>query len=177
MPTKNTKTSSATKKLPTLQASFTPPKFQTRSLHNTNSTDSAGSVSEISQAEKEMGQLSLDVYDSPSELIIIAPIAGVKLEDINLSITEDVLTVHGKRHLQFLAPGDSRRADIIDASASDDYLIQECFWGEFSRSIVLPDHVDSGKISASFKDGILRISIPKTPGGDSKTKLIKIKSS
>lgn len=155
MATKNTKVSP--KKLPTLQASFTPPKFETHPLHE-------NPAAEIDQAEKEMGQLSLDVYDSPTELIIIAPIAGVKLEDINLSITEDVLTVSGKRNLEFSAP-------------NDDYLIQECFWGEFSRSIVLPDHVDSGRISASFKDGILRISIPKTPGGDSKTKLIKIQSS
>jgi len=96
-------------------------------------------------------------------LIIVAPIAGVKLEDINLSITEDVLTISGKRNLEFRVP-------------ADDYLIQECFWGEFSRSIVLPDHADSSRINASFKDGVLKISIPKT-AGNSKTKLIKIKSS
>lgn len=115
------------------------------------------------QAEQEVGQLSLDVYESSSELIILAPIAGVKLDDINLSITEDVLTISGKRKLE-------------SRIASDDYLIQECFWGEFSRAIVLPDHIDSTRISASFKDGILKVSIPKI-AGSSKAKLIKIQSS
>ena len=115
-----------------------------------------------SPSEKEIGQLSLDVYDLPNDLLIIAPIAGVKLENINLSITEDILTISGKRDFELPLP-------------QPDYLIQECFWGEFSRSIVLPDNVDSSKINASFKDGILRISLPKT-SDTLKTKLIKIKS-
>lgn len=116
----------------------------------------------IAQAEEEIGQLSVDVYESPNELIIVAPIAGVKLSDINLSVTEDVLTISGKRQLEFKIP-------------QDDYLIQECFWGEFSRSIVLPDNVDQSRILASFKDGILKITIPKTDTGN-KPKLIRIKS-
>ena len=110
----------------------------------------------------EVGQLSLDVYETPTELILIAPIAGVKLEDINLSITDDVLTISGSRHLEYKL-------------ANEEYLIQECFWGDFSRSIMLPDNIDSSKIAASFKDGVLKVSIPRTQGTN-KTKLIKIKS-
>lgn len=112
--------------------------------------------------EKELGQLSVDVYETGSELIIIAPIAGVRMENINLTITDDVLTINGHRHLEHQVK-------------NDDYVIQECFWGEFSRSIVLPDNVDTSKINASFKDGVLKISIPKM-AGNLKTKLIKIKS-
>jgi len=116
----------------------------------------------IAEAEKEIGQLSVDVYESPAELIILAPIAGVKLSDISISLTEDVLTISGQRSLEFKLP-------------SNDYLIQECFWGEFSRSIVLPDNVDQSRITASFKDGLLKITIPKT-AGNQKTKLIRIKN-
>ncbi len=127
-------------------------------------SENQGGKTEIIESnitEKDEGQLSLDVYETPKELIIISPVAGIKLDDINLTITEDVLTIKGERHFDFTIP-------------EDDYVIQECFWGSFSRSIVLPDNVDSAKINASFKNGVLKITIPKTSG--SKTKLIKIKA-
>ncbi len=108
----------------------------------------------------EEGQLALDVYQTPTEIVIMAPIAGVKLSDINVSITEDILTIKGKRYLEFDIP-------------EQDYLTQECFWGDFSRSIVLPAAVDTAKISAGFKDAVLKISIPRTER--SKMKLIRIK--
>ena len=112
--------------------------------------------------EQEMGQLSVDVYETPGKLIIVAPIAGIKLDDVNISLTEDVLTISGNRALE-------------EEIKEDDYLIQECFWGEFSRSIVLPDNINADKISASFKDGVLRITIPRTSTGNA-TKLIRIKN-
>lgn len=110
----------------------------------------------------DIGQLSVDVYESPNELIIIAPIAGVKISEINISVSEDVLTISGQRNLEH---------KILQ----DDYLIQECFWGNFSRAIVLPDNIDPNSINASFKDGILKITINKNSPG-SKSKLIRIKS-
>lgn len=105
------------------------------------------------------GQLALDVYQTPTEIVIVAPIAGVKLSDLNVSMTEDVLTIKGKRNLEFDIP-------------EEDYLTQECFWGDFSRSILLPASIDGTKISASFKDAVLKISIPRTER--TKTKLIRI---
>lgn len=114
--------------------------------------------------EQDLGQLSVDVYENPHELIILAPVAGVKLSEINISLTEDILTIEGSRELERELSG-------------EDYLIQECFWGKFSRSIVLPDHVDTSRIAASFKDGILKITIPKDGSNNSKTKLIRIKNS
>lgn len=120
-------------------------------------------VDENDLMETEMGQLSVDVYETPGKLIIIAPIAGIKLDDVNISLTEDVLTISGKRQLE-------------ETISDDDYLIQECFWGEFSRSIVLPDNINGDKITASFKDGVLKITIPRTATGNA-TKLIRIKNS
>ncbi len=117
---------------------------------------------QITDAEAEMGQLSVDVYESKDQLLIVAPVAGVKLSDINLSVTDDVLTISGERKLDLQIP-------------AEEFLIQECFWGAFSRSIVLPDNVDTTRISAGFKDGILKVSIPKVPGPN-QTRLIKIKT-
>lgn len=114
------------------------------------------------QAEENIeGQLALDVYQTANEIVIVAPIAGVKMNDISVTVTEDVLTIKGKRYLEFNIP-------------DEDYLTQECFWGDFSRSIVLPSSADTGKINASMKDAVLKISIPRTER--TKTRLIRIKS-
>ena len=80
-------------------------------------------------------------------MVIIAPIAGVTLEDINVSLTDDTLTIKGNRK----AP-----EDLQDVNT----LSKECHWGEFSRSIVLPVKVDTQKVAAFYKQGILRIEMP-----------------
>lgn len=97
---------------------------------------------------QEEGQLSVDVTQTDEEIIIIAPIAGVMAEDLNVSITDDVISIRG------------RRINPLEAT-DNQYYTHECFWGEFSRSIVLPEAVDSSKIKATFKNGILKISVPK----------------
>ncbi len=107
------------------------------------------------------GQLALDVYQTPNEIVIVAPIAGVKMNDISVTVTEDVLTIKGKRYLEFNIP-------------EEDYLTQECFWGDFSRAIVLPSSADTSKINASMKDAVLKITIPRTER--TKTRLIRIKT-
>jgi len=108
------------------------------------------------------GQLALDVYQTKSHIIILAPIAGVKIEDMSVEITDDVLTIKGHRHLE-------------NTIKENDYFTQECFWGDFSRSIVLPASVDTNKISADFHDGILKIEIPKIE--KVRSKVIRIKTS
>lgn len=117
--------------------------------------------SSLPKKTKAEGKLALDVYQTSSHIHIIAPVAGVKLDDINVSVTEDVLNISGTRNLSI---------DIPD----EDYFTKECFWGNFSRSIILPSAVDSTKIVASFKDGVLKISIPKTQR--TKTKVVRINS-
>jgi HSP20 family protein len=111
--------------------------------------------------ESSDGQLALDVYQTQDDIVILAPIAGVKLEDMNVSVTDDVLTIKGKRSLNI---------DIPD----ENYYTQECFWGDFSRSIVLPASVNTNKISANFKDGVLKIEIPKIE--KVRSKVIRIKT-
>ncbi|MBI4232218.1 Hsp20/alpha crystallin family protein [Candidatus Peregrinibacteria bacterium] len=111
--------------------------------------------------KKEVGQLSVDIYHTNNEIVILAPIAGVDKNDIHISITDDVLVIKGER-------------PAVEEPPEEAYYTRECFWGSFSRSIVLPLEADSKKISASFEKNVLEIRIPKTEV--EKTKIIKIKS-
>jgi HSP20 family protein len=112
--------------------------------------------------KKEIGQLSLDIYHTAKEIVILAPIAGVTKEEISLSLTEDVLVIRGEREPKEEIP-------------EENYYTKECFWGNFSRSIVLPKEANIKGISASFEKNVLEIHIPKT-GDMEKTKIIKIKA-
>jgi len=107
------------------------------------------------------GQLALDVYQTDTHIVVLAPIAGVKLEDMSVEVSDDVLTIKGNRQYK-------------NTVETENYFTQECFWGDFSRSIVLPASVDTNKIGASFDDGVLKIEIPKIEKVRSKT--IKIKA-
>jgi len=109
--------------------------------------------------EEYEGQLAVDAYQTNDEVIVKAPIAGVKPQDLEISITDEVLTVRGKR---------SQEVAVEQA----DYFCQECYWGAFSRTYVLPVPVDADRAQANLKDGILTITIPKQE--KSKTKVIKI---
>ncbi len=110
---------------------------------------------EIEQEEKEWldedyeeGQLSIDVYQTPAEIVVKSTIAGVKPEDIDISINNDMLTIRGKREMQ-------------ETINNDLYLYRECYWGSFSRSFILPLEVEADKIEATLENGILTITLPK----------------
>lgn len=96
----------------------------------------------------EEGQLSIDVYQAPDKLVVMSTIAGVKPEDIDISINNDMLTVRGKR-------------EINKEIKEEDYLYSECYWGSFSRSIILPVEIDAEKTSAVIENGVLTIFLPK----------------
>lgn len=110
--------------------------------------------------DQEEGQLSLDIYQNEQFIIVLAPIAGIEQKNIKISVTDDVLMIKGKR--QF--PVD----DVLQ-----ECFTKECFWGNFSRSIVLPENVDVSKIDASFKNSVLIVRIPKVE--KVKTKIIPVK--
>lgn len=93
------------------------------------------------------GQLAIDVYQTNSELVIQSAIAGVKPDNIDITIEDDVITVKGKRRKLTEEEGD--------------YFYQECYWGSFSRQIISPVEIDPGRVDASLKEGILTIRIPK----------------
>jgi len=111
--------------------------------------------------EEFEGQLAVDVYQTKDKIIVKAPIAGVKPEDIDVAISEDVVTIRGDRKDEF-------------AVEKDNYYVQECFWGSFSRSVILPTSTVAEKAEASLKDGVLTIQIPKVVQED-KIKKIKVK--
>ncbi|MCK9186589.1 Hsp20/alpha crystallin family protein [Candidatus Gracilibacteria bacterium] len=111
--------------------------------------------------KKEVGQLSLDIYQTEKEIIIVAPIAGVEKENINITVNEDILVIKGDR---------VQREEVAD----ENYYTKECFWGSFSRAIVLPKEADIKNISASFEQCVLEIRIPKAE--TETNKVIKIKS-
>ncbi len=96
----------------------------------------------------EEGTLSVDVYFKDNELIIIAPIAGASLENIDIILQGDLLVIKGVR----MPP------EII---AEKDYEHKECFWGPFSRTIALPKNLDTDQTKAYYHNGILMIKIPR----------------
>lgn len=114
-----------------------------------------------SAEEKEVGQLSLDVFKKDNEIILLAPIAGINPKDLTLSITDEVLVIKGTRTPKYEVP-------------EEEYYTKECFWGNFSRSIVLPLEADVKNITANFDNQILEIHIPLKEVET--TKIIKIKS-
>ena len=94
------------------------------------------------------GQLAIDVYETPAEIVIKSTIAGAKPADLDVGIEDNTVNIRGSRHNEENIKGEN-------------YLYQECYWGTFSRSIILPTEVDSDKAEASLKDGVLTIRIPK----------------
>ena len=106
------------------------------------------------------GQLGLDMYQTENDLVVQAAIAGIKTEDLDVLIEDDVLTIKGKRNNPY-------RID------SADYFIQECYWGAFSRRVILPVEVDASKTDAQMREGILTIRIPKLQKESKKRIVIK----
>lgn len=115
---------------------------------------------EASQDNAAEGQLSLDVFQTAEEIVIVAPIAGVNIKDVIIDITDDVLSIKGRRSFEF-------------AVEEEDYFTRECFWGNFSRSIILPEAVDVSRVVASFKNGVLTVRVPKVE--KIRTRMVKIK--
>lgn len=100
------------------------------------------------EEEVEEAQLTVDVYQTAHEIIIQAITAGIKPDDLDVSITQNLVTIKGKRE-------DHRRLE------QEDMYYQELYWGTFSRVITLPHDVDPDESEATLKNGILTIKLPK----------------
>lgn len=98
------------------------------------------------------GQLSVDIFETDDSIVIQSAIAGVKAEDLNIYVNADMVTVRG-----------SRQRDNRIESATMHY--EECFWGDFSRTIILPAQVEATRADAELKDGVLTITLPKSDKG------------
>ena len=90
----------------------------------------------------------MDVYQTPTEIIIKSMVAGVKPEDLDISITRDMVTIKGKRETERYVK-------------EDDYFHQELYWGSFSRTVMLPAEVDVEESEAIEKHGLLILRLPK----------------
>ena len=103
----------------------------------------------------EEGQLTVDIYDDGQHIVIQASVAGVKPDDLDISLQEDTLTIRGLR----------RRTH---EGSDENFFYQELFWGTFSRSIILPEEVDFSKAEATVKNGLLTVKLPKKDRGEKK---------
>jgi HSP20 family protein len=103
----------------------------------------------MQQAEDDVeGQLTVDVYQTADEIIIKAIVAGVRPEDLDVSITRDMVTIRGKRE------------DLHEVS-DENYFYRELYWGSFSRTILLPQEVEVEEAEAIEKHGLLTLRLPK----------------
>lgn len=104
------------------------------------------------EEEEEEGELTVDIYDKGEKIVIQSTVAGVKPEDLDVSITDDTVTIRGKR---------LRQEEVKE----ENYYYKELFWGSFSRSVILPEEIDQEAAEASLQHGLLTIRLPKKRKG------------
>ncbi len=109
---------------------------------------SASSEAWFDDESVEEGQLTVDLYQTPTEIVIKSMVAGVKPEDLDIAITRDMVTIKGKRETERFIK-------------EEDYFHQELYWGSFSRTIMLPAEVEVEEAEAVEKHGLLIIKLPK----------------
>lgn len=107
------------------------------------------------------GQLALDAYQTDDAVVIKAPIAGVNKEDLEIGVTDELVTIKGTRQ-------------DTTAANRDGYFVQECYWGSFARSYVLPVSVDADRAQAVLQNGMLTVTIPKLE--KSKPRMIQVQA-
>ncbi len=111
--------------------------------------------------EGEEAELTVDVYQTPEDIIVQTMVAGVRPEDLEITITRDMITIKGKRE-------ESRTVD------EENYFTKELYWGSFSRTVLLPEEIDPDEAEATERHGLLTIQLPKID--KEKKKSLKIKS-
>ncbi len=107
------------------------------------------------------GTLTVDVYDDGDNIVVQSTVAGVDEDELEINITRESVTIKGER----------KKSQKVE---DKNYFYQELFWGSFSRSIILPQEVDPDESTASLKNGVLTVKMPKLSRG--KTKKLKVKS-
>lgn len=108
-------------------------------------------IKPVHPVEGEEVELSMDIFEAEDVIFLIIPMAGINIENVKIHLSEDVLTIEGRRDMP----------ESISHFHSKRFFIEECHWGKFSRSIVLPEVAHSADIKASTDNGILTITIPK----------------
>lgn len=119
-------------------------------INSKNSSDKNNSDKKPAwPASSEEGELAIDLYETMESLILQAVIGGMKAKDLDISITNDMITIRGERKRE-------------ESGKIDRFHYEECFWGAFSRSIILPQEINADKAKATIKNGLLTIILPKS---------------
>lgn len=121
--------------------------------------ETTGDASVLSQEDQVVGQLSVDVFQTATDVIVKAPVAGVNADDLDIMVTDELVTIRGER----------KEGEEVDDLR---YHTRECFWGAFARTVNLPVIVIPDKAEATFKDGVLTIKAPKA--NQSKIRKLKV---
>ncbi len=135
--------------------------YAEKSAKNKHVPISSSSEAAELEEEEEAGELAVDVYQTPTHIVIKAMIAGVRPEDLDVSITRDMVTIRGKRE---------RHTE----GTNGDFFFQELYWGSFARTIVLPQEIEIEEAEATEKHGLLIIRMPKLDKG--RQAKLKVKS-
>ena len=118
-------------------------------------------VEEEIEPVEEVGELSVDVYQTDNDIVVQAMIAGVRPEDLNVSITREMVTLEGRRQKSAEVEGDG-------------YFMKELYWGAFARKILLPCEVEPSEAEAYEKSGLLTLRMPKID--KARTQKVKVRS-
>lgn len=124
------------------------PQTNSPSVQDDSAQPAPAANDEWDEEEAVPGQLAVDVYETKEKLVVKGRVAGVNKSELDVSISDNTLSIRG----------------TLSAGNEDDvenYFVQECYWGEFSRSIALPVPVKEDEIEAVLKDGVLTISFNK----------------
>lgn len=121
----------------------------TRKNGHSHTNDKTSSLSQASEDRTDgEGQLPVDVHQTANDIIVRAFVAGVRPDELNISISRDMVEIEGSR---------MEREQVV----GPDYFTRELFWGSFSRTIMLPQEIDVDASSANAKDGLLTVILPK----------------
>ncbi|MDD2907690.1 MAG: Hsp20/alpha crystallin family protein [Candidatus Gracilibacteria bacterium] len=119
-------------------------------------------VENTQTVKDEIGQIAVDILETKFEMILLAPVAGISLDDIDISFHNNVLTISGER---FRPEIYSRDINVRNS---------ECYWGEFSRNIILPENLDFDGIKATMDNNLLIITVPKLKFSSQSIRIEKI---
>jgi len=97
---------------------------------------------------EKRAELSIDLYETDDDIVLQSTIAGIKAKDLDISIEDNMLIIKGARKKS-------------ESDSSKKYLYQECYWGPFSKKIILPEEIDPAKIKAIVEEGILTVRVAK----------------
>lgn len=104
----------------------------------------------LTETETTDGQLAVDVFETDTEIVIMSTVAGVRKEDLDIDMNGDMITIRGTRRHRY------------QNISEENYFIKECFWGSFSRSIILPADIQHDRVSALLENGVLIVRLPKS---------------